>query len=200
MISRDIFRVVKIPQNHYRLPSGRQEWQSNTSVEYAKNSMRTVGSLSNGPVPMTQESNSLIFGRDRKGFSHISELRQDVREGALVLHTMRENGILTLETLIRLPKWAASENQAALLKPFRDDSADRVRIVLNRGAKPFQLYRSDELSDPILPAILERDQSTITTFVRRGTHSLEDGAVGRDMSRKLVEWDGERDQKRPRRE
>jgi hypothetical protein len=195
---------IKIPQNHNMFPLVRQKLQSGVSNmrlsrKSARNSIQTVSSLSNGPVPMTQQSNSLMFGRDQQGLINISELRQDVGDGALVLHTMREDGVMSSETLSRLPKWVALEYQAALLKPFGREDTGKVDIVLNRAARPFQLYRSDELSEPFLPAILERDQSTITTVVGRGTYSLEDGMFHHNMNRKRIGWDEQEYRKRQRR-
>jgi hypothetical protein len=194
---------IMIPRNHYRLPSVYQDRRSNTgemrlSRNYARHSIGTIDSLSHGPVPMTQESNSLIFGRDQQGMINISELQQVVDEGALVLHTMREDGVMTSETLTRLPKWAASNYQAALLKPFDDDGTGKVSIVLNRAARPFQSYCSDEVSDPLLPTVLERNKSTITTFEGTGTYSLQGGMRFQGMSRKRLGWNEDNHGKRPR--
>jgi hypothetical protein len=194
---------IRIPRNHCRHPSAYEDRRSKTgemrlSQNYARHSVGTIDSLSHGPVPMTQESNTLIFGRDQQGMSSISELQQVVDEGALVLQTMREDGVMTSETLTRLPKLVASNYQAALLKPFDDDGTGKVGVVLNRSTRPFQSYRSDEVSDPLLPTILERDRSTITTFEGTGTYSLQGGMRSQGMSRKRLGWNEDNQRKKLR--
>ena len=176
--------VIDVPFKELEIGHQTQNCPTNTDIiirnlpgeQLSVYSRSGLMSLSNGPNPTTQQSNSLVFGRDQEGRVVITDLQQSVCTGALVLRTLREDQTMTHETLTRLPDWVDRETEATLLDRGRargDDEDEVVRIVLNRAARPFQTYNSSD--QPIVPAILEREQQTIPTFVGSRVDMLEDG-------------------------
>lgn len=136
-------------------------------------------SLSDGCSPKSQQSNSMIFGRDQDGRAVVTDLQQSVDAGALVLRTLRDDQTVTQETLTRLPDWVDRHTEATLLGRHArgDDRDEAVRVVLNKAARPFQTFSPND--QQIVPTILERQEQTILKFV--GTRARQIEGVGEEL-------------------
>lgn len=187
--------VVEIPFDKLRIdrPHGAAETSQDlvtidNQISFASSS--TLAALSSGPCPQIQQSNSLAFARDDQGQPVATYLRQSHEHGALVLRTLRGE-MITQETLTRLPSWVDRESDATLLSRQAGNDlgggaqsdAPSVRVVLNRATEPFKRYKSND--PPFVPALLERDQSTIPTVTGFGLHQLLDGDGPSQWNRSL---------------
>jgi hypothetical protein len=104
----------------------------------------------------------------------MSMLRDMDALGALVRHTVREDGTAVSETLTRLPEAINSNSNPTVLAPTTKYPEETVRIVLNKPQTNSSLSNDAKSSDDCpLPAILERTRSTIPTFMGHNSVFLE---------------------------
>ena len=119
-----------------------------------------------------QRTNGLVLARDAEGVSSISVLRKMESEGAIVLHSLREDGMSRCETLTRLPESIKSTSDIVLLNPFQGGDSGMVRLVLNKS--PQARYSIADISGNGLPAILERSRSSIPAVIGKSRVYLQD--------------------------
>ncbi|KAF2185894.1 hypothetical protein K469DRAFT_687714 [Zopfia rhizophila CBS 207.26] len=172
------FRVFQECVDSEMQSSNRRKYQGDVVPHSKSVKSRTLAStLShsrplNENKPAVQTAGTLIGAADATGMHAISDLEQ-VTAGAVILQTLREDGLMTSATLTQLPAWAA-DAPAALLNSQDDDSdnqRDMVRIVLNQPGENFQKYyiSAQSRARPVeLPVILERKRDTIPIFYGRG--------------------------------
>lgn len=154
-----------------------------SSQQVSLNSSGAIAALSNGPSPMTQDPNSLVFGQDAQGETVVTDLRQSHEHGALVLRTLRDQ-TMTQETLTRLPSWVDEGFEATLLNRTRENGHHPdgvVRVMLNRAARPFEKYKSSDSSN--VPTLLERDLQTVPRFTVQADHLLGDAETTKQRLR-----------------
>jgi hypothetical protein len=127
-----------------------------------------------------QSSNSVLTSSNEKGDATLSVLQDMQSQGAIILHTFCEDGTVRSQTLTRLPTELTDNVEVAIL-PQReedDESSNVVRIILNQS--PREGYVIGETRRYALPAIIEREKSTIP--VVQGTAQLRlDGSTSIDV-------------------
>lgn len=117
------------------------------------------------------------------------------------MQTLREDGLMLSQALTQLPEWAAKVADPTVL---RDGGNDRgaVRVVVNHTSQAFEPHKiqvetSRNDSEIELPLVIERDLSTIPTFVGRGNYSQKRGITFQGEASRL-ETDGSHTHKRQR--
>jgi hypothetical protein len=118
--------------------------------------------LSSAP-PKIQTCGTIIFERDNHGMAHMSVLHQFQAEGAIILHTLREDGTLTSETLSRLPKELALDGNAVIVPSSESGGVETMRLVLNKA--PQTHYSFFDAKKSPLPLVLERTKASIPVAV-----------------------------------
>lgn len=127
-------------------------------------SLRTAAlELAEKAKPPVQRANVLSFDKDSGGVAHISKLHQLEKEGAVVLNTLGTNGKFQTETLSRLPGEVTHCVDVSIVHPSAGMDQNTVRIVLDKA--PLKKYTIKDLNDSVLPAIVERQKSSIPKFV-----------------------------------
>jgi hypothetical protein len=154
-------------------------------------------------LPAAQRTNNLVLTQDARGMSSVSILRQLETDGTIVLHSLREDGMLKSETLSRLPKSIASSGDAILLNPLQGEDSGTVRLVLNKSHQA--LYCNTDISNDKLPAILERSRASIPTVVGKRISLLGGRNTGSEdyqlkNIKRLMWHDGQDKRKRRRRQ
>ena len=156
-------------------------------------SVLTANSLSERPKPHVQRANTLLFEKGKGSVVHVSQLQQLEKHGAVMMRTFGTNGELKVQTLTRLPVSVKSCADVSIVNSTPPDAADRpkldsdkVYVVLNKAHRRF--YTAADVGDTTLPAVIEREKSTIPTFVR--TVNLASEAKGLESYHSLqkIEW------------
>ncbi|KAI9775589.1 MAG: hypothetical protein M1839_000989 [Geoglossum umbratile] len=165
---RDLIKI-DIAKNYWALLEDRHQYRPSLSRCVLKTGEATDLQIS--LLPTVQRTGNPTLRQDAEGMSSVSLLRQLESDGAIVLQSLREDGMLKSETLTRLPK--SIKPNVALLNPSQGEGSETVRLVLN---KPLQnRYSLANLPNDELPAILERPQASIPTVVGKTRMSLGDG-------------------------
>ncbi|KAH6889381.1 hypothetical protein B0T10DRAFT_51746 [Thelonectria olida] len=126
---------------------------------------------------------------DASGAASISQLG-NTGNAEVVLTTLREDGLMTAETVTRLPRNMARDYKASLLSTNEEGPPQQRWIFLDREDQPFRYHRleNDEVSGVQFPIVLDRQQSTIPTAIGRGSYTLEEGFQVTDHPRKRLGW------------
>jgi hypothetical protein len=127
--------------------------------------------LSKRSKPPVQRANSLVFDQDERGVVHVSHLHQLEKEGAVILHTFGTNGKFQSDTLSRLPEEVTKCVDVSLLHSSPGVTSNQVRVVLNKA--PQERYTVNDVSNNILPAVIDRERESIPTFVSTVHLSVE---------------------------
>jgi hypothetical protein len=96
-----------------------------------------------------------------QGQLQVSALAQDNDRGSVMLQTVRADGKVIQETITRLPKSSTLENSYSTLVPA--DSHKNLRLVLNMAIQ--DTYDADAVTDFQLPAVLDREKSSVPVVV-----------------------------------
>jgi hypothetical protein len=155
--------------------------------------------LSSAP-PKVQTCGAIVFGRDNYGMAHMSVLHQFQAEGAIILHTLCEDGTVTSETLSRLPKELALDGNAVIVPSSENEGVETVRLVLNKAPQPY--YSFFDAKQSPLPLILERTKASIPVAVGTLQSALmnESDVIGSRMIMRRKASDDGRNVKRARSE
>ncbi|KAF2006201.1 hypothetical protein P154DRAFT_517874 [Amniculicola lignicola CBS 123094] len=119
----------------------------------------------------TMNTGAVTFATNEKGMVEMPMLRQFEAEGAVVLHTLSEDGIARAETITRLPEDLVSRSEPVLVKAKREDDEEgekgeeMVRLVLNQRSRATYSFRDEEEEEEVLPIVLERTTKSIPVTV-----------------------------------
>lgn len=123
-------------------------------------------------------------------------------QGAVILHALREDGLLASAAITQLPSWAA--NAPATLLRADHGEVGILRLVLNQPGENFHEYvlQEDPGSHSVeLPVLLERKSDTIPIFHGSGEYIAGRGIQFRGVLRKrLAEEQNDGNNKRTRQE
>ncbi|KAF2471412.1 uncharacterized protein BDR25DRAFT_27092 [Lindgomyces ingoldianus] len=116
----------------------------------------------NRAAPATMTTNTVQFITNENGVTEMSMLRQFEQEGAVVLHTLSEDGVATSKTITRLPEDLVSRSEPVLVKAKEGEekNSETVMLVLNQKPKPTYSFREEEGGE-VLPIVLERTTASI---------------------------------------
>jgi hypothetical protein len=128
---------------------------TNTASQILSMGSKTRASINNMPISTTPEFS------DFQGQLQISALAQDKDRGSVMLQTIRADGKVTEETITRLPKLSTLEKSYSTLVPAA--SHKNLRLVLNMAIQ--DTYDADAVTDFQLPAVLDREKSSVPAVV-----------------------------------
>jgi hypothetical protein len=84
-------------------------------------------------------------------------------QGAVILHSFGTDGKFQSDTLSRLPEDVTKYVDVSLLHSSPEASSNQVRLVLNKA--PQREYMAKDISNNILPIVIDRTKESIPTFV-----------------------------------
>lgn len=129
-----------------------------------------------------QRMSALAFAADGEGVTHISQLQQLERAGAVVLSTLGTDEMLQSETLSRLPSEVTRCVDVSIVMGDDEggEDSDTARVVLDKARRrgPHTLRDVDDVA---LPAVMQRSEASIPTFVA----TVPLGRVFEDMPGKV---------------
>lgn len=159
---------------------------SNSLIPTAGSSSLTLQALSIAKPRPTQKLNAISFSRSPSGAAQMTALRAFEEQGAVVLHSLRDDGTVRSETLSRVPK-EISLTGAVLVPPGVNRNGERIiRLVLNKPPQKF--IELGLRGQGVYPLVIERTQTSIV-----GAEGNVRG-IGGIRTRALdgEEWDGRR--------
>ena len=156
-------------------------------------SVLTAKELSERPKPHVQRANTLLFEKGKGSVVHVSQLQQLEKHGAVMMRTFGTNGEFEVQTLTRLPMSVKSCADVSIVNSTPPEGAERpkldsskVYVVLNKAHRRF--YTAADVGDRTLPAVIEREKSTIPTFVRTVNLSSEAKGLESYHSIQRIGW------------
>ena len=152
----------------------------------------------------TSTTSTVNFATNADGVAEISMLRHFGQEGAVVLHTLSENGMATSETITRLPEDLMKRAEPVLIRAKEGSEEERVTLVLNQRPKATYSFRESEIRRPtgylssrdqisasrenerdgkeeFLPIVLERTAKSIPVTVVKMGKSIAAGTEKRGV-------------------
>jgi hypothetical protein len=110
-----------------------------------------------------------------QGQLQMSSLIQDNDSGSVMLQTLRTNGEMREEKLVRLPRSLTLEKSYSTLIPA--GSHNNLRLVLDKAVQ--ETYSTKEVPDFQLPVVLDRDKSSIPVTTYDPQKRIESSSYGK---------------------
>ncbi|KAI8628018.1 hypothetical protein F5Y19DRAFT_439227 [Xylariaceae sp. FL1651] len=178
-------RLLPDKDSHHLRKESTQAEQDRSSANQVGIFNQTMAATSN---PEVQKFNTVIRSNNATGTHFLSSLER-ANSGAIVMQTLREDGLMLSQAITQLPEWAANIADPTVIRGAGRDRGV-VQIVVNRANRAFESYRIHAAADKDditmeLPLVLEREQNTIPTFVGYGSYSPEGGIEFRGERRRL---------------
>ncbi|KAF8852440.1 hypothetical protein BDZ45DRAFT_730184 [Acephala macrosclerotiorum] len=118
-----------------------------------------------------------------QGQLQMSALTQDLDSGSVMLQTLRANGEFREEKITRLPKSLTLEKSYSTLVPA--ESHRNLRLVLDKAIQ--ETYSTKEIPDFQLPAVLDRDKSSIPTTAYDAHKHIGPNSLGKRVIEDISE-------------
>jgi len=130
-------------------------YAKSTALE-PRNANQMINRLGSGHNPATQSSGDIKF-HSNSGFTTMTMLHHLSEQGAIVMHSLRGDGMVSSETISRIP--ATLVDAESVITPCGTAGPDVTRFVINRRRR--QYYHLGMLNETVIPTIVERATESI---------------------------------------